>query len=153
MRWEARNYLALKYRPVSYHSGAKVSKVIVPFADRPRPIQIVFVCISPLLYGALVGIAVGISAMDYWVLSIIGGITAFLAGLEHPTPGPAVPRGAATGAVYGVGVLAAHAIAGTHATVALNGFPLTIVVTGIAGGILTGLGSVMLQRLVAQPST
>jgi len=130
-----------------------MQKIIVPFADRPRPVQIVFVCVSPLLFGALVGIAAGTSSTDYWVLSVIAVISSFLCGAEHPTPGPAALRGAAAAAIYGVGVLAAHAIAGTDAKVSLNGFPMTIVVAAIVGTIVTALGCLTLRRMIAQPST
>ncbi len=111
------------------------------FRDRPRPVQIVLGGAVPLLFGAVVGIVLGVSSGGYWGLSALAGLGAVLAGFEHQDGWGGADRGLVGGAVYGIGVLVAHAIAGTHAKVSLGGFPpLLIVIDAIAGMLLGAIG-------------
>src|ERR1700753_2731282 len=87
----------------------------VPFAERSAQTRFVLAIVVPCVFGAIVGVALGASAPAYWILSAIAAIGAILAGLEHPGPRSAALRGLAMGAVYGVGVLVAHAISGADA--------------------------------------
>jgi hypothetical protein len=97
------------------------------FRDRPRPIQIVLGGIVPFLFGAVVGVVLGVSAGAYW-------------GLHQDGWGGA-DRGLVGGALFGAGILIAHAIAGTTAKVSLGGFPpLLIAIDAIAGMLLGALG-------------
>ena len=69
---------------------------------------------------------------------ILGGV---LAGLEHRDGWGGADRGVVGGALYGIALLVAHAIAGTDATVSLGSFPpLLAVVTAIIGMLLGALG-------------
>jgi hypothetical protein len=64
------------------------------------------------------------------------------AGFEHPDGQSAAARGAVAGAIYGVALLVAHAIAGTHAEVSLGGFPpLLALITAIIGAVLGVVGA------------
>lgn len=111
------------------------------FRDRPRWIQIVLGGVVPLVFGAVVGVAVGISAGAYWVLVVLAGLGAIVAGFEHQDGWGGADRGLVGGAIFAVGVLVAHAIAGTTAKVSLGSFPpLLVVIDAIAGMFLGALG-------------
>lgn len=113
----------------------------IPFSERNRQVQIVLAIVVPFVFGAIVGVVLGASATAYWVLSALAAIGAVLAGLEHPDPRSAAIRGLVMGAIYGIGVLLAHAVAGTHAEVSLGSFPpIVILIDAIAGAILAAIG-------------
>jgi hypothetical protein len=120
----------------------------VLFAERPRPLQIVLGGVVPLLFGAVVGIVLGISSGGYWGLSALAALGAVLAGLEHRDGWGGADRGLVGGALFGLGVLVAHAIAGTHAKISLGGFPpLLIVIDAIVGMFLGALGGRIARAL------
>jgi hypothetical protein len=111
------------------------------FRDRARPVQIVLGGAVPFVFGAVVGVLLGVSAGLYWALSALAALGAVLAGLEHQDGWGGADRGLVGGALYGLGILLAHAIAGTHAKVSLGGFPpLLIVIDAIAGMLLGAIG-------------
>ncbi len=116
----------------------------IPFSERSRQTQIVLAIVVPFVFGAIVGVVLGASATGYWILSALAAIGAVLAGLEHPDARSAAIRGLVMGAVYGLGVLLAHAVAGTHAEVSLGSFPpLLIVIDAVAGAILAAIGGAL----------
>jgi hypothetical protein len=120
----------------------------VLFRDRPRPFQIVAGGFVPLLFGGVVGVVLGVSAGGYWGVSVLAAIGGVLAGLEHQDGWGGADRGLVGGALFGLGVLLAHAIAGTHAKVSLGGFPpLLIVIDAIAGMFLGALGGRIARAL------
>jgi hypothetical protein len=122
------------------------------FRDRPRSIQILLGGVVPLAFGAVVGIALGISAGVYWGLSVLAGLGAILAGFEHQDGWGGADRGLVGGAIFGAGILIAHAIAGTHAKVSLGSFPpLLIAIDAIAGMLLGALGGKIGRALWARP--
>jgi hypothetical protein len=111
------------------------------FRDRPRPIQIVLGGCIPLAFGAVVGVVLGVSAGVYWALAVLAGIGAIIAGFEHQDGWGGADRGLVGGVLFGIGILVAHAIAGTHAKVSLGSFPpLLIVIDAIFGMFLSALG-------------
>lgn len=111
------------------------------FRDRPRPVQIALGGAVPLVFGAVTGILLGVSAGAYWALAVLAGLGAVLAGFEHQDGWGGADRGLVGGALFGLGILLAHAIAGTHAKVSLGGFPpLLIVIDAIFGMFLGALG-------------
>jgi apolipoprotein N-acyltransferase len=111
------------------------------FRDRPRSVQIVLGGLVPFAFGAVVGVVLGVSAGIYWALAVLAGIGGVLAGFEHQDGWGGADRGLVGGALFGLGVLLAHWIAGTHAKVSLGSFPpLLIVVDAIAGMLLGALG-------------
>ncbi len=119
----------------------------IPFADRGREAQALLALIIPFVFGAVVGVLLGVSAPIYWVLSLLAAVGAFLAGLEHPDARSGALRGLVMGVAYGVGLLLAHAVAGTHAKVSLGSFPpLVIVIDAIVGAALCALGAWLLGR-------
>ena len=113
----------------------------IPFSERGRQAQIILAIVVPFVFGVIVGIVLGASAAVYWILSALAAIGAVLAGLEHPDPRSAAIRGLLMGAVYGIGVLLAHAVAGTDAKVSLGSFPpFLIVIDAVAGSVLGAIG-------------
>ncbi len=119
----------------------------IPFSERSRNAQVLLAGVIPFAFGAIVGVVLGWSAGAYWILSAIAAIGAVLAGLEHPDARSGALRGLAIGAIYGIGLLLAHAVAGTDAKVSLGSFPpLVIVIDAIVGAILAGLGGLASAR-------
>jgi hypothetical protein len=111
------------------------------FRDRPRAVQILLGGVVPFAFGAVVGVLLGISAAAYWTLAALAGLGAILAGFEHSDGWGGADRGLVGGALFGAGILIAHAIADTHAKVSLGSFPpLLIVIDAIAGMFLGALG-------------
>jgi hypothetical protein len=111
------------------------------FRDRPRPVQVILGGVVPLLIGALAGIMVGVAPGAYWAVAAIAAVGGILAGFEHRDGWGGADRGLLGGALYGIGLLVAHAIAGTDATVSLGSFPpLLAVITAIIGMLLGALG-------------
>jgi hypothetical protein len=125
----------------------------IPFDERSRQVQILLAIVVPFIFGAIVGVVLGASATAYWILSAIAALGAVLAGLEHPEPRSAAIRGVVIGAVYGIGVLIAHAVAGTHAEVSLGSFPpLVILIDAIAGAILAAIGGLFSRAKINRSS-
>ncbi|MGD0452507.1 MAG: hypothetical protein ABSB69_02820 [Solirubrobacteraceae bacterium] len=123
------------------------------FRDRPRPAQIVLGGVIPAIAGAVAGVLVGVSSGAYWGYAAFVAIASVIAGFEHQDGWGGADRGLVAGAIYGVGLLLAHLIAGTHAKVSLGSFPpFLAVVTAIAGMLLTAAGGriARLQRKRAQ---
>jgi hypothetical protein len=113
----------------------------VLFRDRSRPAQIVLGGVIPAIVGALAGVLIGISSGAYWAVAILAGLGSVLSGFEHQDGWGGADRGLASGFVYGVALLLAHTIAGTHAKVSLGSFPpLLAVVTALFGMCLAAIG-------------
>lgn len=111
------------------------------FRERPRPAQVILGLVVPTLVGAVAGILLGVSAGAYWAIGLAALIGGVLAGFEHADGWDGADRGLVGGALYGTGLLTAHAIAGTDATVSLPGFaPILIVFTAIIGMLAGALG-------------
>ncbi len=111
------------------------------FRDRPRPVQIILGGVIPFLFGGVVGIVIGVSSGGYWGLVALAAIGGFLAGFEHQDGWGGADRGLVGGALFGAGLLIAHAIAGTHAKVSLGSFPpFLVVIDAIIGMLIGALG-------------
>ncbi len=126
------------------------------FRDRERSIQIILGGVVPCTIGALAGIFVGISAPIYWAIGAVAGIGGFLAGFEHLDGWGGADRGLVGGTLYGISLLVAHGLAGTHAEVSLGSFPpLLAVVTAIIGMLLGAAGGrvarTMRERTTREP--
>jgi hypothetical protein len=109
-------------------------------------VQIILGGVVPVAIGALAGVLVGVSTGAYWTIAGLAAVGGVLAGFEHRDGWGGADRGLVGGAIYGVGLLVAHAIAGTHAKVSLGSFPpLLAVVTAIIGMFL-GAGGGRIAR-------
>jgi hypothetical protein len=118
------------------------------FRDRPRPFQVILGGVVPLAFGAVVGVMIGVSTGAYWGLVALASIGGVLAGLEHRDGWGGADRGLVGGALFGTGLLIAHAIAGTQAKVSLGSFPpLLIVIDAFVGIGLGALGGRIARAL------
>jgi apolipoprotein N-acyltransferase len=109
--------------------------------DRPRHLQVILGGVIPALVGALQGILIGASSPAYWVVGVVAGVGAFVAGFEHRDGWGGADRGFFGGAFYGAALLIVHAIVGTHAKVSLGSFPpFLAVITAIVGMFLSAGG-------------
>jgi hypothetical protein len=112
------------------------------FRDRGRGAQILLAVVAPFALGAVLGVVLGISSGGYWGLSALAALGGFLAGFEHEGGADGARRGVLGGALFGAGLLLAHAIAGTHAKVSLGSVPLLLVlIDAIIGALLGALGA------------
>jgi hypothetical protein len=115
--------------------------------DRPRPVQIVVAGVVPAMLGAIAGVLIGASTGAYWAVAVVVSVGGVIAGFEHQDGWGGADRGVVGGLLYGIGLLIAHAIAGTHAKVSLGSFPpLFAVVTAIIGMFLGALGGYIARR-------
>lgn len=111
------------------------------FEDRSREAQIVLAVVVPFLFGVVTGVFLGISAAAYWALGALAALGGILAGTEHPGPAAGAMRVLLGGALFGLGVLLAHAISGADAKVSLGDFPpFLIVIDAVIGAILGAIG-------------
>ena len=111
------------------------------FRDRPRWQQILLGGVVPAIIGAVAGILIGVTTAGYWAIAAVAGIGGFLAGFEHEDGWGGADRGVVGGAIYGISLLIAHAIAGTEAKVSLGNFPpFLAVITAIFGMLIGAAG-------------
>jgi hypothetical protein len=133
---------------------ARAARTPPLFRDRPRPVQIILGGVVPLLFGAGVGVMVGVSSGGYYALLGVAAIGGVLAGFEHQDGWGGADRGLVGGALFGTGLLVAHAIAGTHAKVSLGSFPpFLAVINAIAGMLLGALGGRLARSLLHRSTT
>jgi uncharacterized membrane protein len=119
--------------------------------ERAENTQVMLAVIVPLLFGAVVGVVLGTSATFYWILLAVATLGALLSGLEHDQVKEAAVSGAVAGAMFGLGILAAHQLAGTDAKVSLGSFPpALIVIDAVAGALLAALGCRLGRRTSAR---
>jgi hypothetical protein len=115
--------------------------------DRTPEAQIVLARIVPFAFGALVGIALGISAGLYWGLLALAAIGGVLAGLEHEDARGGARRGVIGGALFAAGLLIAHALSGADEKVSLGSFPLLLIpIDAVIGMGLGALGGRLRSR-------
>lgn len=138
--------LALETDEVAYVGQAMPTPILL--RDRSRPSQIVLAIVVPFAFGALAGIALGISAGAYWALLALATAGGVLVGFEHRDWRGGARRGVLGGVLFASGLLIAHAIAGADAKASLGSFPpLLIVLDAIVGMLLGMLGGRLSSRL------
>lgn len=109
--------------------------------DRPRPVQVILGGVIPAALGALQGVLIGTSALAYWIVAILAGVGAFVAGFEHRDGWGGADRGFFGGLFYGIALLVVHGLIGNTAKVSLGSFPpLLAVITAIIGMLLGAAG-------------
>ncbi len=117
------------------------------FRERTQRAQIVLAYLVPFAFGAVVGIALGVSAGLYWALSALAAVGGVLAGLEHETGREGARRGLIGGSLFALGILLAHAATGAEEKVSLGSFPpLLIVIDAFIGMLLGMLGAWLRSR-------
>lgn len=119
------------------------------FAEQSRVLQVVVAVLAPAALGAVAGVVLGLSALAYWVVSVLAAAGGLSAGAEHEGALPGAGRGVLGGVLYGACLLLAHDVSGRHAHVSLGAHPgFLVVVTGLAGCVLGALGGSFRARRV-----
>jgi len=119
----------------------------VPLRDRPGSTQILLAGVIPFVFGAFVGIALGVSAGLYWALSALAAVGGVLAGLEHLSLGGGAKRGLLGGALFAAGILLLHALSGADEKVSLGDAPILLIpIDALIGAGLGTLGAWLRAR-------
>jgi hypothetical protein len=88
------------------------------------------------------------TAAGYWVLSTVGLLGAVSGGMEHSGASAGARRGLLAGALFGVGVILAHAIAREKEIVTIpHPAVLLILVTSAIGMLFGAVGGAVRTRL------
>ncbi len=115
--------------------------------DRAPGLEAFIVVVVPLLFGAITGIMLGVSEPVYLVLSLLGILGGFAAGLEHEDALEGFYRGLLGGLLFGTGILLAHGIADTAAKAELPEPEILLVaITAGFGAALGALGGRLRAR-------
>jgi hypothetical protein len=114
-----------------------VSGHVTLLRERSHGLEMVLVIVVPVVYGAIVGVLLGVSEPAYVVTSLLGILGGFVAGLEHEGALEGFYRGMLGGLLFGVAILTAHGIADEPAKAHLPD-PEILLVT-----ITTGFGAAL----------
>ncbi len=115
--------------------------------DRSNAEEAIVVIAVPLAFGAITGWVLGVSEPVYLVLSLLGILGGFAAGLEHEYGLEGFYRGLLGGLLFGLGILLASGIIGKEPKAHLpDPEVLLIVITGGLGAALGALGGTMRDR-------
>ena len=115
--------------------------------SHPPQLQLVLAVVVPSVFGAVTGIFLGVSAIVYLVLSVLGIGGGYMAGKEHLGAAEGATRGFTGGILFGTFILASHALTGLDQKVHLpEPEILLVVITTLAGILLGALGGRSRQR-------
>jgi NO-binding membrane sensor protein with MHYT domain len=129
-------------------------KHITMLKDRSSGLEAVIVVVVPLVFGAITGIMLGVSEPVYLVLSLLGILGGFAAGLEHESALEGFYRGLLGGLLFGFGILLAHGIAGVEAKAELlEPEVVLIAITATFGAGLGALGGRVRARSMRRASS
>lgn len=106
------------------------------FKTRSLGFKVFALVIAPLIYGMVTGIALGASAVAYWILIAIGVIGAVASGYEHDEPLAAMCHGALGAVLFTGGLLGAVWISGSTPHVVLPAPPTFVAINSIAGAVI-----------------
>ena len=89
------------------------------FDELPPAVRFQLAGLGPVLLGLVCGFCLHVSAGAWWGVNAAGALGGLAGGLDYAAPGPAVRRGVSGGLLFGIGVVAADAMAhgGRHAPV------------------------------------
>lgn len=110
-------------------------------SSRPPAQQIVVANVVPAVYGLITGVLLGVSEPVYLVMSLLGILGGYVAGLEHLTAGDGATRGVVGGVLFGSFILLGHEMTGAEAKAELpEPAILLVAITTVAGSLLGTLG-------------
>jgi hypothetical protein len=114
----------------------------------PLPARLQLAGLGPLLFGMVCGFLREATAAGYWVVSTVGLLGAVSGGMEHSGARAGARRGLLAGALFGVGVILAHAIAREKEIVTIpHPAVLLILVTSVIGTLFGAAGGAVRSRL------
>lgn len=115
--------------------------------DRPFAAQLVLAVVVPLAFGVLTGFVLGVSAVGYAVLSILGILGGVAAGHDHADADQGFVRGVCGGLLFGIGILLGHSVFGQQAKADLpHPHVILPIVTTILGALLGAIGGALRGR-------
>ena len=115
--------------------------------DQPPWLQVALAVVAPILFGALTGYIVGVSAGTYLALSVLGVVGGVGAGFDHQGAEAGARRGSLGGALFGLAFLIAHEFHGAIATATLpDPAILLMVITTLTGAAIGALGGSLRAR-------
>jgi hypothetical protein len=113
----------------------------------PRSAQVQIAVLGPLLLGALSGFLLDTSAVGYWAVQVAGTAGGVSGGMEHSGPAAGARRGLVAGALFGAGLMGAHAISDQRAlTYVPHPLALIMLASAAIGAALSGVGGVVRLR-------
>ena len=122
--------------------------------DRSNAEEAIAVIAVPLIFGAITGWVLGVSEPIYLVLSLLGILGGFAAGLEHEYGLEGFYRGLMGGLLFGLGILLANGIIDKEPKAHLpDPEVLLIVITGGFGAALGALGATLRDRRAKRSKT
>jgi hypothetical protein len=115
--------------------------------ERTHGLEMVLVVVVPVVFGAITGVMLGISEPAYLVLTLLGILGGFLAGMEHEGALEGFYRGLLGGLLFGTAILTANGLAEEPPKAHLpDPAILLVVITAVAGAALGALGGRMRMR-------
>ncbi len=115
--------------------------------DRSTVEEAIAVVVVPLVFGLITGVMLGISEPVYLLLTLLGILGGFAAGLEHEYALEGFYRGLLGGLLFGFGILLAHGIADVAPKAELLEPEVVLIAfTAAFGGGLGALGGRMRER-------
>jgi hypothetical protein len=116
--------------------------------------QLILALVVPSVFGAIVGIFLGVSEIVYLVLSLLGIAGGYLAGKEHIGAREGAMRGFTGGILFGTFILAAHAVTGLERKAHLpEPEILLVVITTVFGIGLGALGGRSREKIESRTTT
>jgi hypothetical protein len=110
-------------------------------SSRDPGLQVILGNIVPCLFGLICGIVLGISEPAYLILSLLGVLGGYVAGLEHRDAPEGAMRGIVGGAQFGIFILLGKEISGMDPKADLpDPQVLLVVLTTVIGAGLGALG-------------
>lgn len=114
----------------------------VRFDEQPPALRVVGTVVLPVVAGGVCGLLLGVSEAAYLVLSLLCVAGGVVAGREHRGPLAGLARGLWGGTLFGLAILAVHALTGADAKASLPDPPVLLaVLTGLIGAGLGALGA------------
>lgn len=111
------------------------------FSSHPQGVQLLLGLVVPMIGGVVGGVLLGVSEVIYLVYSVLAIGAGYFGGMEHIGAGEGAQRGFAGGLLFGVLILATHAITGAEAKAELpHPEILLVVITTVLGVGLGALG-------------
>ena len=121
------------------------------YEDRTEAEQTALLLAGPIALGVVTGFALGLSEIAYLVLSLVGIIGGYFAGLEHDSPREGFHRGLVGGMLFGVTILLTHGLTGREAQAELpDPEILVVVITTVFGVVLGTLGARSRRKKLAR---
>ena len=111
-------------------------------SDRPNRQGLIVAMVVPVLFGVLTGWVLGLSEIGYLILSVLGILGGYFAGLEHDYAIDGVYRGLLGGLLFGSAILITNGLLDKEPKAHLpDPETLVIAITGIFGLVLGWLGA------------